>query len=83
MTIEEPHMYDADDAIARVDSYIVSIGGGGRHIGERRLVRIETRRPLRGDGVAARRQRRRDRARGREARIIALTAPRPPRRQAP
>ena len=42
MTIEEPHMYDADDAIARVDSYIVSIGGGGRHIGERRLVRIET-----------------------------------------
>jgi ribonuclease G len=42
VTIEEPHMYDADDAIARVDSYIVSIGGGGRHIGERRLVRIET-----------------------------------------
>jgi len=42
VTIEEPHMYDADDAIARVDSYIVSIGGGGRHIGERRLVRIDT-----------------------------------------
>jgi ribonuclease G len=42
VTIEEPHMYDADDAIARVDSYIVSVGGGGRHIGERRLVRIET-----------------------------------------
>jgi ribonuclease G len=42
VTIEEPHMYDADDAIARVDSYIVSVGGGGRHVGERRLVRIET-----------------------------------------
>jgi ribonuclease G len=41
VTIEEPHMYDADDAIARVDSYIVSVGGGGRHIGERRLVRID------------------------------------------
>ena len=42
VTIEEPHMYNADDAIARVDSYIVSIGGGGDHIGERRLVRIES-----------------------------------------
>jgi ribonuclease G len=42
VTIEEPHMYDADDAIARVDSYIVSVGGAGRHIGERRLVRIES-----------------------------------------
>ncbi len=42
VTIEEPHMYNADDAIARVDSYIVSIGGGGEHIGERRLVRIES-----------------------------------------
>ena len=35
-------MYDADDAIARVDSYIVSVAGGGGHIGERRLVRIES-----------------------------------------
>ena len=35
-------MYDADDAIARVDSYIVSVGGGGGHVGERRLVRIES-----------------------------------------
>jgi ribonuclease G len=42
VTIEEPHMYNADDAIARVDSYIVSVGGGGEHIGERRLVRIES-----------------------------------------
>jgi len=42
VTIEEPHMYDADDAIARVDSYIVSVSGGGAHVGERRLVAIET-----------------------------------------
>ena len=42
VTIEEPHMYNADDAVARVDSYIVSVTGGGRFVGERRLVRIES-----------------------------------------
>jgi ribonuclease G len=41
VTIEEPHMYNVDDAVARVDSYIVSVTGGGGHVGERRLVRIE------------------------------------------
>ena len=40
--IEEPHMYNADDAVARVDSYIVSVTGGGRFVGERKLVRIES-----------------------------------------
>jgi ribonuclease G len=39
--IEEPHMYNADDAVARVDSYIVSVNGGGRFVGQRKLVRIE------------------------------------------
>jgi ribonuclease G len=39
--IEEPHMYNADDAVARVDSYIVSVSGGGRFVGERKLVRID------------------------------------------
>ena len=39
--IEEPHMYNADDAVARVDSYIVSVSGAGRFVGERKLVRIE------------------------------------------
>jgi len=39
--IEEPHMYNPDDAVARVDSYIVSVNGGGRFVGERKLVRIE------------------------------------------
>jgi ribonuclease G len=42
VSIEEPHMYDADDAVARVDSYIVSVSNGGAHVGERRLVRIES-----------------------------------------
>ena len=42
VSIEEPHMYNANDAIARVDSYIVSIAGAGRHVGERRMVRIES-----------------------------------------
>ncbi len=39
--IDEPHMYNADDAVARVDAYIVSVTGGGRFVGQRRLVRIE------------------------------------------
>jgi ribonuclease G len=39
--IEEPHMYNADDAVARVDSYMVSVTGGGPFVGERKLVRIE------------------------------------------
>ena len=41
VTIEEPHMYKADDAVARVDSYMVSVTGGGPFVGERKLVRIE------------------------------------------
>jgi ribonuclease G len=40
--IEEPHMYNVDDAVARVDSYIISVTGGGRFVGDRRLVRIES-----------------------------------------
>jgi len=41
VTIDEPHMYNADDAVARIDSYIVSVSGGGPFVGERKLVRIE------------------------------------------
>jgi ribonuclease G len=41
VTIEEPHMYNADDAVARIDSYIVSVSGAGRYIGDRKMVRIE------------------------------------------
>jgi ribonuclease G len=42
VTIEEPHMFNADDAIARVDSYIVSVTGAGGLVGERKMVRIES-----------------------------------------
>jgi ribonuclease G len=41
VTIVEPHMYAVDDAVAKVDGYIISVAGGGRHVGEKRLVRIE------------------------------------------
>jgi ribonuclease G len=41
VTIEEPHMYNPDDAVARIDSYIVSVSGGGRYVGDRKMVRIE------------------------------------------
>jgi ribonuclease G len=42
LSIEEPHMYDADAAIARVDSYIVSVAGAAPYVGERHLVRIDS-----------------------------------------
>ncbi len=42
VTIEEPHMYNADDAIARIDSYIISVTGAADWVGERRMIRIES-----------------------------------------
>jgi ribonuclease G len=39
--IVEPHMYDVDDAVAKIDGYIISVSGGGRFVGNKRLVRIE------------------------------------------
>jgi ribonuclease G len=42
VSIEEPHMYNVDDAVARVESYIVSVTGAGPHVGEQRMVRIES-----------------------------------------
>jgi ribonuclease G len=39
--IEEPHMYNVDDAIAKIDGYVISISGGGPFVGERKLIRIE------------------------------------------
>jgi ribonuclease G len=39
--IVEPHMYDVDDAVAKIDGYIVSVAGAGPLVGEKRLVRIE------------------------------------------
>jgi ribonuclease G len=39
--IVEPHMYAVDDAVAKIDGYIISVAGGGSHVGQKRLVRIE------------------------------------------
>ena len=39
--IEEPHMYNDDDAVAKLDGYVVSIIGAAPLVGERTLVRIE------------------------------------------
>ena len=41
VAIEEPHMYDEDYAVAKIDGYTISIAGAGGLIGEKRLVRIE------------------------------------------
>jgi ribonuclease G len=39
--IVEPHMYNVDDAVAKIDSYLISVTGGYRYLGDKRLVRIE------------------------------------------
>jgi ribonuclease G len=39
--IVEPHMYNEDDAVAKIDGYIIAVVGGGAHVGEKRLVRID------------------------------------------
>jgi ribonuclease G len=39
--IVEPHMYDVDDAVAKIDGYIISIAGASPYVGEKRLVRID------------------------------------------
>jgi ribonuclease G len=41
VAIEEPHMYDEDYAVAKIDGYTISIAGAGGLVGEKRLVRIE------------------------------------------
>ena len=42
VSIDEPHMYADDDAVAKVDGYVIAVAGGGPFIGEKRLVRIES-----------------------------------------
>ena len=39
--IVEPHMYNVDDAVAKIDGYIISIAGAAPYVGEKRMVRIE------------------------------------------
>jgi len=40
--IVEPHMYVADDAVAKIDGYIIEISGAAQHVGEKRMVRIRS-----------------------------------------
>ncbi|MGI8781632.1 MAG: Rne/Rng family ribonuclease, partial [Solirubrobacteraceae bacterium] len=39
--ILEPHMYSEDDAVAKVDGYLIEVTDGVAHVGEKMLVRIE------------------------------------------
>jgi ribonuclease G len=39
--IEEPHMYNDDDAVAKLDGYVISVVNAATLVGERTLVRIE------------------------------------------
>ncbi|MGH2969755.1 MAG: Rne/Rng family ribonuclease, partial [Solirubrobacteraceae bacterium] len=39
--IVEPHMYNADDAVAKVDGYVITVSNGVAFVGEKKLVRIE------------------------------------------
>jgi ribonuclease G len=39
--IVEPHMYNHDDAVAKVDGYIITVRNGVAFVGEKKLVRIE------------------------------------------
>ncbi len=39
--IEEPHMYNVDDAIAKIDGYVIAVTGGGPFVGEKKLIKIE------------------------------------------
>src|SRR5689334_3470842 len=41
VSIVEPHMYEVDDAVAKIDGYIISVVNGGRFVGSKKLVRIE------------------------------------------
>src|ERR671921_900179 len=39
--IEEPHMYNDDDAVAKLDGYVISVVNAASLVGERMLVRID------------------------------------------
>ncbi len=41
VSIEEPHMFNAGDAIARLDTFVITVTGAAPLVGERKLIRIE------------------------------------------
>ncbi len=42
VSIEEPHMYNPGDAVARLDSFVITVTGAASLVGERKLIRIES-----------------------------------------
>jgi len=38
--IEEPHITNPNDGIARIEGYVIDVEGGGRHVGQRHKVEI-------------------------------------------
>jgi len=42
LVVEEQYLHDRNDAISRLDGYVVQISGGGKHIDERVKVRIKS-----------------------------------------
>ncbi|MDO8736730.1 MAG: ribonuclease E/G, partial [Thermoleophilia bacterium] len=42
LRIEEPHMYNTNDGIARIDGYVVSISGAGKMVGQDKKVHIDS-----------------------------------------
>jgi ribonuclease G len=39
--IVEPHMYNPDDGVAKIDGYLITVSGGIGFVGSKKLVRIE------------------------------------------
>jgi ribonuclease G len=89
--IVEPHMYSEDDAVAKVDGYLIEVTDGIAHVGEKMLVRIvqagrtAARAVLVGEAavVAATATEERRKARERAAKRAAAAPPRPRKRAEP
>ena len=58
-------MYNEDDAVAKLDGYVISVAGAGRLVGEKHARADREGRPQRGPGLA----RQPARGRGRERRL--------------
>jgi ribonuclease G len=42
VTIEEPHMFNPGDAVARLDTFVITVTGAAPLVGERKLIKIES-----------------------------------------
>jgi len=42
LRIEEPHMYNTNDGIARIDGYVVSVTGAGKMVGQDKRIHIDS-----------------------------------------